>query len=65
MAAKRSSRLSIRVRPREVERLKQLADDRDVTVAELVRICLSSVMLQDLVAVELPARKLPVEAGHV
>jgi hypothetical protein len=64
MAAKRSSRLSIRVRPREVERLKQLASDRDITLAELVRTCLSSVMLRDTLAVELPVRKLPVEAGH-
>jgi hypothetical protein len=57
--------LSIRVRPREIERLKRVADDRDITVAELVRTCLSAVMLQDLMAVELPAVKRSVEAGHV
>jgi hypothetical protein len=65
MATKRSCMLTIRVRPREIERLKQVASDRDLTVTELVRASLSALMLKDIMAVELPVVKLPVEAGHV
>jgi hypothetical protein len=64
MATKRSSHLSVRLKPREAEQLKQVADGRDVAVAELVGICLSSVMLKDIMAAELPAAEQPVEAGH-
>jgi hypothetical protein len=64
MASKRSCTLSIRFRPREIERLKQAAIAQDLTVTELIRGSLWSLMLKDMMAVELPPAKQPVEARH-
>jgi len=65
MASKRSYTFSIRFRPREIERLRQAASAQDLTVTELIRASLTSLMLKDLLAAELPAAKQPAEAGHV
>jgi hypothetical protein len=64
MPTTRSCTLSVKVKAREKAHLRAVADAKDISLAELVRRSVAAMLLQELTAVELPAQKLPVEAGH-